>query len=695
MDFSSLMFWKKPNKEIVEAGKTSGAQITQANIKNFVVKAVGQIDQSGNNEFESPVVDLNEIKDAMATDSYIRLTVIKYSQLIFKAGYNIVSNNDDAAEYVRARFRMMSLMTDTPVDVTFQQVADDLVAYSNAFLVKSRTDMTNIGGLQAKGIYDTKPVGGYFRVDPTSIQIKRDKTGTIKNYQQQVGNDKKTFKPTEVVHFYIDKAGGAAFGTPRIASALEDVKMLRKIEGSVLKLIYRYAMPLYQMKIGIPEAGLMATTQEIKEAQSEVEKLAEDGIFITNERTQFLALGAEGEALNAVPYLKYFEQRVFAALSLSNSQVGRGGAKQDADSMEEQVHDAVKRFQHAIQVFVEEKIINELLLEGGYNPYSNEDDIVNFQFNEINLDTKVKMQTHAINEFQGNAITFEEMRQLLGMRGDSADESRLYQNMIKTPAEIAVVEAKLGGSSNTNATDETPGPTAQTKTSGSTKNIISPQNQHGTGSANIKESSGIDIIESNTAKNREHYRKNFSAVYKKYNSGRNDICSGGESADIILPLVRDSIRSSLEKYIVKNTQDGRARAINDIGKPPENMREASSSAVLLRKTDEILTNLLKDIKKRLKDASSTEAKEAAFNAVEYRLRFLCEHVAAKAYWYSYVKTCSYKGIETVYVNFGKSEDRENHESLIHTKHFSLEDIPPFHAYCTCKIGLTREAGENS
>ena len=46
----------------------------------------------------------------------------------------------------------MSFMTGTPFDIVLQQVADDLVAYSNAFLIKSRVDMTNIGGLQAKGL---------------------------------------------------------------------------------------------------------------------------------------------------------------------------------------------------------------------------------------------------------------------------------------------------------------------------------------------------------------------------------------------------------------------------------------------------------------------------------------------------------------------------------------------------------------
>lgn len=134
---------------------------------------------------------------------------------------------------------MMSFMSGTPMDILFQQIAEDVVRYSNAFLVKSRVDISQLGGIQAVGVRDAKPVGGYFRVDPTTIQIKRDTNGAVQQYQQEVSSNTTTFKSTDVTHFYIDKEGGAAFGTPRLIAALEDVKMLRKIEGNVLDLIYR------------------------------------------------------------------------------------------------------------------------------------------------------------------------------------------------------------------------------------------------------------------------------------------------------------------------------------------------------------------------------------------------------------------------------------------------------------------------
>jgi len=672
-----------PNMHIHEAG--GSLNISPQNVKNFIVKAVGNIEDSSNGDFSPPESDLGEIRDAVAADSYLKLAVSKYSQLIFKAGYHIVSDNDAAAEYIQQRFNLMSFTTRTPMDVLLQGIADDLVTYSNAFLLISRDDKVKVSSVQAKGALSQKPVAGYFRIDPTTVQIKRDKNGTIKNYQQQVGNDKKSYKPEDVVHFYIDKKGGAAFGTPRLEAALEDVKILRKLEGLALKLGYRYAAPLYQMQVGIPQAGMMATNQEIKDAQKEIQRLADDGILITNERTKFNVIGAEGHAIDLAPYLKYYEARVFSAISLSAAQAGRGGAKQDADSMEEQTHDTVKFFQRAITTFMENFVILELLLEGGYDPITNVQDQVHFKFEEINLETKVKMETHALNMFQGNMIPFEDARTMMGLRSDTVDESRLFNNMIKVPSEIAIAQARSGAAT---------GPNKAAGANKTASNTMSPKNQHGTSSAHIKESSDLDLTESATADrqkitdaNIEDYRKKFGAVYKKYNSVRNELCEdGAKKAYLALPLIRDELGNSLKRYVAKEASEGYKLAVKDAGKTPDKDLN-TISAVLNDRIDKHLTDMFKDIQKKLKKAQSLDEREAAFNSSEYRLRFLANQVAAKAQWYAYVKTCAALGVSKVHVNFSSKDDKKEHDRIINTAHFSLDDIPAFHPYCRCTLGL--------
>lgn len=703
----SLKFWKPNIPEFKEAGaastpkQSSGGSspaFSQDDIKKFTIKATGRSAQS--NDLTAAEYSLTEIQNAIKSDSYIKRFVTDYSQLIFKAGYNIVGENDAAAEYIRKRLRLMSFMTNESFDNLMIEIGNDLVAYSNAFLVKSRTDFNgiNLSDLTINPVYDNKAVGGYFRIDPSTIEIQRDTNGAIKTYQQTLGNDTVKFKPTDVIHFYIDKEPSNAFGTPRIASALEDVKMLRRIEGNVERLIYRCLFPITQMKVGIPQQGMMATDQEIKEAQQVVEQLVDDGLIITNEKVEFKNLGANNVALNAEPYLNYFEKRVFSALYLSTSMMGRGGVKQDADSMEEQVHDAVKYFQKSISNFIQNNLFNELLLEGGFNPILNESDIVYFVFNEINLETKVKVENHYLNQYQGNAITFEELRQELGRRADNISLDDVYANAVTQKNKMDLVWAGKGMlTPDGTASPENGDPKTADKSSDENKQISNtdqPENQHGKSSVNIKEfKESADDRNKITKKNIDIYKKNFSIIYNKFQAMRNDVCDDVKNQDAFtIPLARESIMKMLEKYMEKELAAGYKKAIRDCGNKSPDFTFDIQTVNIVKETKNTIDEIFKEISKRIKKCETREEKESVFNSLEYRLRFLTEYTVSKAYWYAYVKTCNALGKEKVYVDFGNSEDKKSHKNVIDTKHFSLDDIPPFHAYCSCKI-KTEKGGE--
>ena len=517
-----------PQEEIVSQedvfnlanNKTSSMSlVNKKSIQNFIVKAVGFVTaQTQRRElFTRPEFNLTEIRDASEADSYVKISLSKYSYLIYKAGWKFKSENQQAIDYLEQRFKIMSYCTGVPMDILMQGIADDLVRYSNAFLLKSRVD--RIPGVKAQAFtQDGMIVGGYTRVDPCSIKIKRDKHGNILKYEQGRGGNKKQFKPEDVIHFYLDKDANNAFGTPRILAALEDVKLLRKIEGNVTALIYRFAMPLYHWKIGYPEPGFQGTDGEIAKAKQEIEMGSLDGVFITNEKTEIKAIGSEGNAMNMQPYLNYFENRVFSALGVSAAQMGRGGAKQDADSMEQQVHDTVKFIQRMMSEFIENKIIVELLLEGGFNPFEKDCD-VQYVFEEISLETKIKKENHEINKYQSNVTTFNEARRRMGLKDESDDDEQLFNRKITDESalrsidrtaehqkELAYINGELAikqaaakpasGSSSSSSTKKSSGTSVSSKKTRSTKDngpngtvrsIDRPSNQHGTFSVKVKE----------------------------------------------------------------------------------------------------------------------------------------------------------------------------------------------------------------
>ena len=663
-------------REIVidEAG-AKAQQINPGNLKQFMVKVIGIISSQGagrGNDFSPPEYDLADIKAAADTDSYVKAAFQKYAYLIYKAGYSLKSNNEQALDYIKSRFRIMALSTRVPIDILAQEMADDLVKYSNAFALKSRVD--NIQwGIQAKGVFGPKPVGGYFRADPSCMQIKRDAAGNITGYKLKVGSTEKTFKPEDVIHWYIDREAGEAFGKPRVIAALEDVKLLRKIEGNVISLIYRYAIPLYHWKLGIPESGMQATDKEINDAKLEVERVANDGIIITNERTTIAAIGAEGEALDASKYLQYFEKRVFTALGVSESQMGRGGAKKDADSMEQQVHAIVKYIQRTISIFFEHTIILELLLEGGYNPIANPDDMVTYEFEEINLDTKIKLENHEVFKYQSDLSTSEESRRKMGMK-DTPDEQRLHSNMITQKNALEQISAKSGDAATSKPVSSKPngGVTAKNR----------PSNQHGTTSVKVKESSNNDTVSSEYSEIRNLSEKIADEAMKKLVRASNDICSHGESPAIIMSITRDSIvkvlTSGVEMAIIKGSHAAQRTAGKSIGSHHKIVVSPLQNAM-----NKAINSLCDDIQKECR--KDKENQQAVFNALSYRLRFITHYWLPKAYWFSYVKTCKDLGIEKVRIVFHGSKDKEDHDSVVNTSSFDMDQIPAYHSYCDCEV----------
>ena len=596
----------------------------------------------------------------------------------------------------------MSFATQKPIEILFQEIADDLIKYSNAFVIKKRID--SIPGMKLNPVLADKIVGGYFRVDPASIKIKRDKNGNVLKYEQGYGDNKKEFFPRDVVHFYIDKDANNAFGTPRIIAALEDVKLLRKIEGNITALIYRFSMPLYQWIVGLPQPGMQGTDPEIAKAQREVENSTLDGIVITNERTTIKSIGAEGTALNAEGYLKYFEARVFSALGVSASQMGRGGSKQDADSMEAQVHDTVKYIQRIMSIFIREFILSELLLEGGYNPIINEEDIVNYEFEEISLETKVKKENHEMLKYQSNLTTINESRRKMGMKDDVDDESKLYKNYIETNArlkeidrtaehqmELAKQNAKNSGSNSTtkSGSSSTGNKSPRSSKSSSPNKSVSsnnrPRNQHGTTSVKIKESF-----------DEETNQKELKKIYKIYKEACNDI-ENDEPIDMILPLTAETLCTMFNRIVDNNSSMAIVDAIKEISKINKIAAKMPNEKIILTSFYEEIDDNIKGLLKLIeKDLSEDKDVEEVFNKYEYRLRFLEDYIARKAYWYSYIKTGAFSGIKQAYIKFSSEKDAKGRDSVIDTEAFSVDNIPAYHSFCNCEVTYKPiKAGEKS
>lgn len=502
--------------------------------------------------------DLAQIKNAVLTDSYLAVAVRKFSQLITKAGYQIKSKNEDAANYVNDRIKVIEFRTKIPFYTLITSIARDLYTYSNSYIIKTRDNNTEKFGLKAEKIFSGGAISGLFLADPASVTIRRNDAGAIDAY---VINQEE-YSPNDVIHLYIDKMNNADYGTSRIYSALEDVTMLRKAEGLVMTILYRFAIPVLHIKVGNTAEGQYATQKEINDARDAFQEMPNDGFIVTNERTAIEAITPNMQANQLLKFLEYLELRVFSALNASKSSMGRGGGQSSADNTEALMHDEVRAFQNVITNFIEKYLFTELLLEGGFNPLLNKDDYVAFEFNEVSIDTKIKIESNTIQKYQGNVITLEEARRELGFSNEVSEED-MYAFTITQKGKLDLVDAQANAaiktakatvalnvqqaksSSNDDGLDNRKfnGKQASSGPNDYFSNDANPTNQN-TDKYSIKAKESL-----NTQQNLDDYSKNFSEVDKLYKDLSNILTDGGTIED-------DKFREALHEYALDFAKQG-------------------------------------------------------------------------------------------------------------------------------------------
>lgn len=475
--------------------------------------------------FQVSEYNLGEISKVMDIESYVRQAFNKHVELCLKEGYDISSRNEQATLYIKRRFREMAEVSGYTLDMLLRYITQNIVSYSNAFLVKVRDFKRSTGApIQRVNGPSLPPVAAYFPMDPTSIQIKRDYHGKVLKYWQRVpGNPiMPQFLPENIVHFYYDRKEGFAFGTPYIVPVLDDIRSLRRMEENVEMLVTQHLFPLYQYIVGTensPAEIYEDGTSEVDVIKNQIERMPTEGSIVTPERHEIKNLGAEGKALDAENYLKYFEKRVMAGLGLSDIALGRGDSanRATATTIDKIMTDRCKDFQVVIEEVINEFIIKELLYEGGYVIDEKEDNFVKMRFREIDIDSLLKVQNHAVFKYEHHAITETEMREEISKDPISGGQrEEMYFEMVQKPNAIiaardepytaAAKTALKSGSSKSAGAKPAPGSAAKAKAKvtapvnlkkKATENREKPTNQYGQKPAKTvqkKDSSNLLVI---------------------------------------------------------------------------------------------------------------------------------------------------------------------------------------------------------
>lgn len=687
-----------------DAGVSTNEAAPAKKKTNAIVKKVGLAFTSGTGnrrDYQPPEYDLHEVSRAYNTESYIRQAIDKYVDLMFKQGWTLEGRNPKAVEYLKMRLHLISIAIGVPIEQFFTEIAEDLVKYHNVFIVKARAkkteDRPRVPSGRVVGLDGQEPISGYFLLNPTTVEISRDFNGNVLGYQQDIPTNPAPpveFKPEDVVHIAYKRERGFAFGMPFLIPVIDDVKALREAEENVLRLIYKHIFPFHIYQVGLPEPGFEATDEEILEMEQKLSQMSLDAGLVLPERHNVKVVGLEGEALKAENYLKYFEQRVFTGLGVSEVQMGRGAnaSRATADAMTMEMHDRVKAFQRCMALHVDLRMIDELLMEGGYDPIARPDDDVDFMFKEIELESMIKAENHAVFLYEHNAITEDEMREMMG-REPITDRGNMYATLIDLPK----IDAKLG--------DQTPG----TK---ETDNKQKPTNQHGTRSGPKKRSESLQEahIPSNVqiAPYRDmldyHWELTkddiIDMIRHYYVSGQRELTDFNyKELHAILYLTVESMLKVADKFNRASFMAGVTAAMQQTAWTT--MPEFSFMRYIYRLNDDskqqVSTLLMDDLSslivKTVRSSTATNAIArvvGAFTALSYRLNFIATTSQMKAYNYGFAvsgQVLDRQEATVVNPNEQCPQCTTKMQQPILLGGDFYNTIPPFHPNCTCQLKL--------
>ena len=430
----------------------------------------------GVSDAQSPY-DFREFNQAEDVDGYLATTFRLTIEQCLKQGCSITGTDPELATAIRKQVRLICKASDT----TFFSLIEDLITglskFNNAFLVLVRKEFpgSKFKPYSFRG-KKVKPIAGIFYTEPQYMTPKR-KDGRIVEWvynNPDLGAQEKKFKPEDVFHAYWNKKGSDIFATPWTLPALDDIRMLRRLEEFSQMLISKHLFPIYQYKVGdkdSPAVTFKGGTSEVDIVEAQVGDLPQQGCIFTSHRHEIVAVDASSP-IAMEKYLKHFDDRALSSCGLSAVDIGRGDTSNrgTAQVMNQSRGDRCTRIQKVLSDFFEDKIIFSLAMELGKDPFDERNE-VNLEFSEVDTEEKRAQELHTLSLYQNDLLTHPEARKSIKRKAIESEEewSKVYSNTTHRIHENIAHEASMVLEKRKAMTKNQTQPANQTNPNGKTK----------------------------------------------------------------------------------------------------------------------------------------------------------------------------------------------------------------------------------
>jgi len=422
---------------------TQGAKLPKTKQKPVILSYESKQFRAG---FAEPEYNLAEIFKAMDTESYMRLAFDKHEELILKGKWGFKGQNPATRSYVMKRLHEISWSQNEPLERIIEAGIEDLVESSNVFYVLARKEGEET--YRSRFGRNLAPITGIFSPNSAGMKpfIRTSKRGVreITNWHQVTGGRVfKKFKPYNVVHMPFRKKKGHIFGTPFPIPVLDDILALRRIEELVEVLVHKHAFPFFHYKVGTETEDAREYDDghsEVNDVRAEIANMPFEGGLVTPYRHEIVVLGTKNKAVNAEPYVQYYEARVLSGLNLSGIDIGRGETanRATAQTMSKGLSDRCTRFQEFFSWYFTYFILDELVLEMGELPIP--ENRVYLVFQTIDQEERRAHENHSLALYQGGLLDEDEARIEIS-RDPVTDEQRKRMHFEILEKKLAEVQA--------------------------------------------------------------------------------------------------------------------------------------------------------------------------------------------------------------------------------------------------------------
>jgi hypothetical protein len=670
---------------------------------------------SNRSTFNLPEYDLAEIGRVEDVESFVRQSFEKKLALMFKEGWDLVGKNTKHIRYVKTRLAQIAQASDMPTSQLFRQVGSSLIRKSNCFVVKVRKLEASGGRVRNPPGTNSllQPVAAYFIAPAETMEYKVSGNKINKWRQRMPDGTKKEYISSNIIHFHMAKKEGFVFGTPTLLPVLDDIRALRKIEENIELLIYQHLFPLFQYKVGTDSApaGITETGQrEIDVVRQEIQFMPSEGGIVTPERHEISTIGVEGRALRAETYLEYFKKRVISGLGISAVDLGEGSTsnRSTADNMSRNLIDSVKNVQQMLESFVNQKIINELLLESTFgDDVLDEENVVRLKFKEIDIDAQIKKEAHLADQFNKDLITHDEGRRRIGYEPiviPTPEEIDSEQDIAENFPEWHKTRWKMFEMPKLmiQALDEPYSPIARALAK---DNSVSMTSGDFAKSGAERQSRDLELLKAKNpeAKPAEQVQKKDGYLTNTFIQAKQDIlyrisAKNKLEQDWIAALVRTELLTSVqtllsEQMLAYRNGYGKHSSVYD----PRFIESTMSARTFFRDrleryiyrlTEEVVSSLRRNTSNEVTTEGLLSKTRAIFDSFEFRTRFIEDVEIRKAFNFGEVIGQRDLGIDSLYV-YSDNGACEMGNALkgkqIKLENITLEDVPPFHAKCSYQL----------